>query len=156
MNEHLKIYESESYRSQLKELALLERDREFCRHDIFHFLSVARISVILCNRRKIKISEDLLYSAALMHDLGRIDEIKFGISHEIASVERAKKLLSPTLFSEEEKALISKLILNHRKYTPDILLSTFHEADIISRPCGFCEVREKCKWSEEKKNHILI
>lgn len=151
-----KIYNSDLYLKDLKILRDLEKKRKFCKHDIYHFLSLARIAVILYNERGIEISEDIVYTAALLHDIGRIDKYEKGIAHHKASAKRAEKFLSFTDFSDEEKDLIIKLIYNHRKESDDPIFGIFHEADTLSRNCLCCPKREECDWSDKRKNHRLM
>ena len=80
------ILKSKIYNDYLNELEYLERDRFFCRHNYEHFVSVARICYILKLEEGVDVDKDMIYSTALLHDLGRVLEIKEGINHAIASV----------------------------------------------------------------------
>jgi uncharacterized protein len=148
------IFSSDNYKNYLERLVYLERNREFCRHNLEHFIAVARICTILCYENNIEPDRDLIYSAALLHDLGRVKEIEEGISHEIASAELALDFLKDTDFSEEEKDKIISLIKNHRnkKNEDKSLEKMFYMADKLSRNCHSCPATDKCNWSDEKKN----
>ncbi|WP_036728159.1 HD domain-containing protein [Peptoniphilus mikwangii] len=143
-------------KEKLSTLEYLERDRIYCRHNMMHFLSVARICYILCLENKINIDRDLVYSAAILHDLGRIEEIKSGIRHEIASCDVAKVALEYTNFSLDDKMLILSAIKNHRTKSDEITFeSLFYKADKLSRNCFDCISSDVCNWSSEKKNHKI-
>ena len=101
------ILKSKIYNDYLNELEYLERDRFFCRHNYEHFVSVARICYILKLEEDVDVDKDMIYSTALLHDLGRVLEIKEGINHAIASVDLAREILKLTDFSKEEFDLIT-------------------------------------------------
>ena len=109
-----KIIKSKIYNDYLNELEYLERDRFFCRHNYEHFISVARICYILKLEEDVDVDKDMIYSTALLHDLGRVIEIKEGINHAKASVDIAREILEITDFSSEEKDRILNCISYHR------------------------------------------
>lgn len=139
----------------LNNLKKLEDDRIYCRHNLTHFFDVARICYILCLENNLNIKKDIIYVTALLHDLGRQDQILNGTNHDIASYELAKKALEFTDFSDEEKELILSAISNHRRKTNDDLSfnSIFYKADKLSRDCFNCNSYDSCNWSFEKKNN---
>ncbi|MEB3429873.1 HD domain-containing protein [Citroniella saccharovorans] len=147
------IFSNKTYQKHLKEIENFEKERYFCRHDLSHFLDVARIFTILIQREKLDIKFDIIYSAALLHDIGRALEYKDGISHDLASIQIAKELLKETSFTKEEIKIIISLIENHRNKTyTNSLESLFYKADKLSRECFNCKAIGLCKWSDEKKN----
>ncbi|AXY26173.1 hypothetical protein CL176_09270 [Suicoccus acidiformans] len=153
------IYELPFIQAHLEELDSLEATRIYCRHNLEHFLSVARICYTLCLEQKVNIPKDLIYTTALLHDLGRVEEIKHGTSHDHASVDLAIQALTYTDYTAEEQASILKAIGNHRgrdvATTDDTFVQLFKQADNLSRDCYNCRVRDLCKWSDERKNlHI--
>ena len=86
------IFNLDFIQDLLKDLKTLEDDRIYCRHNLTHFLDVARICYILCLENNIYISKDVIYSAlTLLHDLGRAYEYKNGTPHDLASIDIAKK-----------------------------------------------------------------
>ena len=111
----------------MSDLAKKEEDRIFCIHDIEHCLDVARISYILAFENGIKIDKEIVYGAALLHDIGRAISVE---NHEIESVKTAREI------SSELKDL------------SDILAV----ADKISRQCYSCKAIDQCYWSDSKKN----
>ena len=74
----------------MSDLAKKEEDRIFCIHDIEHCLDVARISYILAFENGIKIDKEIVYGAALLHDIGRAISVE---NHEIESVKTAREIL---------------------------------------------------------------
>ena len=142
----------------LQEIGRLEEDRIFCRHDVQHFLDVARIAYIENLEQKAGIPEDLIYAAALLHDIGRHLQYTEGVSHEEASAQLAETILTDCGFTGTETEEILQAIRLHRN--PGTAENTglpglLYRADKKSRACGFCEVRERCNWPEEKKHMKL-
>ena len=149
-----RILKNEYYLSQLERLKKLETDRIFCRHNMEHFLSVARITLILCSRSGAVIPEDIVYSAALLHDIGRVEEYTDGTPHDIASQATAERILDETGCTDEDKKLIIRLIAGHRKtdLDPQSPEAVFGMADKLSRNCFECGARKYCKWKKESMN----
>ena len=151
-----KILSDKDFREKIKEIERLEKDRIFCRHGIDHFLDTARITLILCQEKKIKVNEDVIYCASLLHDTGRAEEYKNGVQHHLASVEFAKKILEKIGADENFKKQVLSLVECHRKTNPENTIEyIFSLADKKSRQCFMCEAVDKCKWNDEKKNLTL-
>ena len=148
------IRKNQRYKDYYQELKLLEKDRVFCKHDFDHFLDVARITVLLANKNNISVDEDIIYAAALLHDMGRITEYKDGTPHHIASCDIAREILEDIDCEVEKKEVIISLIRCHRnpENPPGSLQFFFRNADKISRKCYACDARDKCNWPDEKKN----
>ncbi|MFR6599239.1 MAG: HD domain-containing protein, partial [Finegoldia magna] len=70
-----------------------EKTRVFCKHDFSHLMDVARICYIINLEENLNIDKDLIYVTALLHDLGRADEVDTGINHSILSQEIAQEIL---------------------------------------------------------------
>lgn len=69
------------YRQALEQTELWERDRKFCRHGISHFLDVARLAYIRCLEERLDVDKDVIYAAALLHDIGRYQQYERGTPH---------------------------------------------------------------------------
>lgn len=149
-----RILKNKYYQDQLHRLCEFEKDRIFCRHDMEHFLNVARIAMILCGQKRIKLSADIIYSAALLHDIGRVQEYTEGIDHDIASQVTAAEILDSIECPLELREKIISLIAAHRKteLDPDTPEAVFNRADKLSRNCFECGARAQCKWKKEKMN----
>lgn len=134
-----------------------EEERQFCRHDIEHFMNVARIAYIFKLERNYIISKEEIYAAALLHDIGKWQQYLEKIPHEVASAEIAQTILDETGFSAEEKDRIVKAILAHRKGEGGSeLAEIIYDADKLSRDCFFCRKEAECNWNEEKKNKRIL
>ena len=152
MNKYNEIIENKKYIEYLKELEVLEETREFCRHNISHFLDVARITYIKVLENNLSYSKDVIYAISLLHDIGRIMEYKENIPHNEASTIMAKDILSETSYTEKEIEEIIKAIENHRKESMDELSKLIYSSDKESRNCFLCRAESKCYWNKEKKN----
>ncbi|WP_027624074.1 HD domain-containing protein [Clostridium lundense] len=151
-----KILNSEKYKEYIKKNNECEMDREFCKHDINHFLDVARIAYIISLEKGLNYSKEVIYAIAILHDIGRWMQYEKGIPHEEASYILAQDLLKEVGFSEGEENLILQAILSHRKDGEDELNSIIYKSDKLSRKCFACNAEVKCNWSEDKKNFNIV
>ncbi|MGN0585094.1 MAG: glutamate ligase domain-containing protein [Ruminococcus sp.] len=150
-----KICAHSLWRSYVEKNNELEIERIFCRHDISHFLDVARLAYIENLERSLKISKELIYAAALLHDIGRHLEYLEGIPHDKASVMLAGDILKDCGFDLQEQNEIITAIAQHRNAETakrDDLAGLIYRADKKSRPCLFCKSEKLCSWSIDKKN----
>lgn len=142
-----------SYQENLKKIQEEERGRIFCCHDMQHFIDVARLAYIFKLERGCQVSKELIYTAAFLHDIGKWQQYRKGVPHEIASSKIAEELLLDAGFLEEERRQILTAILHHRKGDgTGELDQLLYDADKISRNCYACPVASECNWPEEKKN----
>ena len=145
-------------RSYTEKIRELEQDRIFCRHDTSHFLDVARLAYIENLERDLNISKELIYAAALLHDIGRHLEYLEGNPHDKASVMLAGDILKDCGFDTQEQNEITAAIAQHRTAgteQKDDLAGLIYRADKRSRPCLFCKAEKICKWSTQAKNLSL-
>jgi uncharacterized protein len=140
------------YKENLEKLLKYEEKREFCRHDLKHFIDMARIAYIMVLEKGLPYAKELIYAIGLLHDIGRVKQYEEGIPHHIASVELSKEILKKIDFTEEEKNIIIKSIQNHRKEADDELSLIIYRSDKLSRECFNCKAINDCYWSDEKKN----
>lgn len=63
----------------------------------------------------LELSKELIYAAALLHDIGRAQQYQYNIPHDIAGVEIAREILTDLHFTEQEKELILSSIGHHRE-----------------------------------------
>lgn len=132
----------------------LETDRAYCGHTIDHFLHVARIAYIENLELELGINKELIYAAALLHDIGRGLEYTEGIRHETASAAMAPSIMEACGFAQGEIQDVVDAIKAHR--SAEIagemnLTGVLYRADKKSRNCFRCSAVEGCNWSEEKK-----
>ena len=145
------------YEKNYHKLRKAERERIFCRHQMEHFMDVARIAYIYNIEESLGFRKEVVYAAAVLHDIGKYKQYKKGIPHEMASAEIAEKIfkdLPKEYFTEEEKRLIVQAILEHRKQKTEMsdLGRLLYISDKKSRACYSCQAEKECNWSTEKKN----
>ncbi|MCP1102817.1 uncharacterized protein M2454_002372 [Aequitasia blattaphilus] len=146
------------YREALKEIQTLEKDRIFCKHNISHFLDVARLGEIQNLKEELDLDVELIYATALLHDIGRHKEYLHQIPHEEASAGIAEEILNDLSYTDNEKEQIKEGILNHgneRMKGDKSLAGLIYRSDKLSRACFACEAEQQCNWSETKKNKQL-
>ena len=150
------------YQKYYRRLEKLEQGRIFCRHQMPHLLDVARIAYITSLEHNMGLEKELVYAAAILHDIGKCAQYEEGIPHEQAGEQFAAEILAALpedhAFSGEEKKRILTAIRGHRKLREnpeplEWLLYTGHKA---SRMCFTCPAEGECDWSTEKKNMEII
>ncbi len=159
MNRYIKIYRHPRYIELLQRLEVLEKDRKFCRHNMQHFLDVARIMLILSFEQNLSVSKDIIYAAALLHDIGRVSQYEQNIPHNKASADIAETILKDCGYESRERLEICNAILNHRNggdKSCDLLESLLYRADKLSRLCFSCKANDECYWSAELKNSDIV
>ena len=157
MKECEAIRNHSSYVKYYKKLKKAEMDRIFCRHQMSHYLNVARIAYIYNLEQNLGFRKEVIYAASILHDIGKYKQYKKKIPHEIASAEIAEEILGDLpeeYFSEEEKGQIVEAILEHRKMKSEMseLGRILYISDKKSRACYMCPAEKECDWSAEKKN----
>ena len=144
------------FEEKLHLLDELEAERVFCRHDLTHLLDVARLMWIDVLEKGLAIDRETVYAAALLHDLGRTEQIRRGIPHEQASAALAESILPDAGFTAEEIAVVIAAIRSHRGSAAadarEMLGEILYRADKACRLCWRCDARGACNWPEERKN----
>lgn len=145
------------YAEYYEKLRVVEADRIFCCHQMEHLMDVARIAYIINLEQQMNIRKEVIYAAALLHDIGKYRQYAEKIPHEKASAEIAEQILDDlpdAAFTEEEKQEILRAVLGHRKMREDMteLEKLLYISDKKSRMCFACEAEKECNWSMEKKN----
>ncbi len=96
-----------------------EKERIFCRHQMSHLLDVARIAYIRNLEKGYGFRKDVIYAAAVLHDIGKALQYEEKVPHEIAGERIAGEILDTlpkeTGFSEEEKRTIKNAVRGHRR-----------------------------------------
>ena len=156
MNRVNKILHDEEYKIYLNRIEIYEKNRAFCRHNMEHFLDVARICYIKCLEENLNYSKDLVYATALLHDIGRWIEYEDGVCHEKASVVLSEKILKRAGFNKEEQKIILNAIASHRGEFKTKFEELFYNSDKLSRGCFLCKVEEECNWDKKKKNLDIL
>lgn len=154
MERYNKIIETPLFKKAMADIAKKEKDRIFCCHSIDHCLDVARIAYILAFEKNLNIAKDIIYSASLLHDLGRAFDTE---SHNQKSSELAFEILKECGYTTTETQEILLAILNHRKDTNTLnnLSDIICKADKLSRQCYNCKAQTECYWTEDRKNKYI-
>lgn len=146
------------FQEQFALLQEAEADRIFCRHTMEHFLDVARLTYIYSLEQNAGLDKEVIYAAALLHDIGRYEQISMGTPHHISSARMAGRILPECGFAPEETLQIQNAIRNHRSQengAEDLLSVLLYRADKQSRNCFCCPAEAECNWPETKKNQLI-
>lgn len=152
------ILEDYYYLECLERIQAYEEDRQFCRHDLQHFLDVARIAYILlletrqintvsgANDVSLRKFRDVVYASGLLHDIGRWREYETGEDHAAVSSELAVEILERTGFNQTEIKEITTGISEHRRIAENMSLlgKNLYQADKLARQCGRCRAGKEC------------
>ncbi len=147
------ILNNKMFRDKVAKIEELEKDRIFCRHDMDHFLDVARIAALIASDEGFTEDREMIYAAALLHDIGRDEQYVNGTPHEKASAGLAPEILRDCAFDEEEIKVIVKAIADHGDESvreQKDLSGLIYRADKMSRKCYMCTVVDRCHKSPEK------
>ncbi len=153
-----KIITNDIFLQHCHKIEKAECGREFCGHGMAHFLDVARIAMILNLQERQEVPYDLIYAAALLHDIGRYEQYADKTPHEEASVRIALEILPACGFDDKETAVILLAMQQHRN--PQAakkagLEGLLYRADKMSRACFACGASAACDWGADKKNGVL-
>lgn len=147
------------FANQYRLLQEAESERFFCRHTMEHFLDVARLMYIYNLEEGAGIDKELIYAAALLHDLGRYEQISRGTPHHIAGARIAGPIMRDCGFGEQEIRAVQEAIESHRtqggQSESHLLSSYLYRADKQSRNCFSCRAVAECNWPPEKKNMVI-
>lgn len=136
-----------------------ERERVFCKHGLSHALDVARILYIMVLEHKLPYKKDVVYAAALLHDIGRYEQYKNQTPHHEAGADISNKILEECGFDKNEILLVTEAVRAHHKAVEeeyDSLNYLLYRADKLSRNCYHCEACKECYWEPEKRNQTVF
>lgn len=143
------------FKNSYEKIEECEKNRIYCKHNMEHFLDVARLAWIFNLEENLKLPKEIVYATALLHDIGRHEQYLNQIPHETASVDIAVTILKDCKFLEEEIIMILSAIGTHRNVIEKnnfALNRIIYRADKMSRKCFSCNAIETCNWDHEKKN----
>lgn len=154
-----KLLDHEDYIVYMEKIYDLEKERIFCKHGFEHGLSVARIAyTYILEKAEHGLEKEVIYAAALLHDIGRWVEYQTGEDHAEASARLAIPILVECGFSSEDIMVILLGIKEHRRHHDDglsILGEALAAADDWARDCRSCSVQTQCyKFSPEMKRIV--
>ncbi len=146
------------FKMSMKKICEYEEKREFCCHGISHCLDVARMAYITNLEQHLGFSKEMIYGAALLHDIGRWRQYEEDIPHEEAGAALAADILEDTAFSRDEIRQILDAIGSHRDVQTkeaEIFSQILYQADKQSRVCWLCEAQDACYWPDAQKNRTI-
>lgn len=152
------ILQHPEFRRCMEELLVWERDRVWCGHGWMHLLDTARLAWIFNLEGELGLDRDVVYAAALLHDVGRSEQYESGIPHAQAGARIAEPILADCGFAVEERGEILYAIASHSKRElsrKTVLADLLYRADKASRACFACPVEPACDWPSGKKNKEL-
>ena len=155
-----------------EELDRLEADRRFCRHGMQHLIDTARLAYLFALESSADLPKDVIYAAALLHDIGRAEQYRNGTPHDVAGCAAAEPILAECGFAEEERDMILTAIGSHRKEKSRVSGGAENragEAEQIAEGSGtqkkamakealaaiLYHAEAECNWAKEKKNMTL-
>jgi len=109
------LYQNRDFQTYLENNKTCEIKRQFCHHDLTHFLAVARIASIKTMEAGLNFSRDLIYTTALLHDIGRFVQYQDKTPHEIASHQLAIPLL---ISRRNSSAMVWEFLPSRSKIRP--------------------------------------
>lgn len=147
-----KILANNNYQGYMQKIKEMESQRKFCKHTLEHSLAVARIAYIYLLEQEgeeidKEADKEVIYAAALLHDIGRWVEYQTGEDHAQASTRLARPLLEELGFLPAERERILQAILEHRRHHDDhltMLGRALALADDWSRECVSCKAKDEC------------
>ena len=111
---------------------------------------------VVCNLPR-RMENDMVYLAALLHDIGRLQQYLTGEDHAAAGMRTAQEILRDTAFSASEQQAILQAVSKHRRGdTAQVLGRILCEADDASRMCFACAAQDTCYWPEHRKNNTIL
>lgn len=156
MNRIQRILSHPGFLAALSEIEEAEKTRIFCCHGLSHLLDTARIAYIQALEQQLPLEKELIYAAALLHDLGRAEQYRMGTPHHEAGPRLAAPILWDAGFTQQEAGQILDAIQSHRsREHTSSLGELLYRADKASRCCFACSAQGECNWSDEKKNSEL-
>ena len=154
------ILNDKEYQSRMKTIITSEYMRKFCRHGLGHALSVARIAYIIALEEHIELDKEIIYGAALLHDIGRYTDLEKEekMSHHKAGAITAEPILLRCGYDEGDTRLICAAISKHKEKTKEVntLADILFRADKLSRNCFMCDAKDECYWDESLKNKSIF
>ena len=112
--------------------------------------------------RNLGYDREVIYAAAILHDIGKSFQYEERIPHEIAGEKVASEILDTLpeglAFSAEERRLILAAVREHRKKKDgaEPIAALFYDSDKRSRTCFSCPAEKECNWKDEEKNKEII
>lgn len=152
MERYQKIHKHPVYQKMIENIEKAEENRVFCLHGTEHALDTARIAYIIALEERFDIKKDIIYAAALLHDIGRYSNKE----HNVRSAEIVSELMPECGYTAEETAIVAEAVRMHRTDNGDGLAAILYRADKLSRNCFHCKAVRDCYWADEKRNKNIV
>ena len=135
-----KILKHPKYREYMRCNAEAEKDRLFCRHDLQHCFDVARVAYILRLERGIPIAKEMIYAAALLHDIAKWKQYLYQVDHASEGAVLATEILADLGVGGQDSGEITDAIRTHRKKAlpKSPLGEILYDSDKACRLCVSC------------------
>ena len=135
------------YKEYIEKIKTFEKNRIYCKHDIYHMLDVARIAYIMALENKYQITKEVIYATALLHDIGRWKQYLYNTDHAEESAKLSQNILIEIGFKNDDVEAITLAISEHRekKRERSQLSHILYESDKASRICDICKAMDTCK-----------
>ncbi|MHB1393541.1 MAG: HD domain-containing protein [Clostridia bacterium] len=148
-----KILKHPKFSKYLKLNAKAEKKRKFCRHDLQHAVDVARVACIIALENKFDLSKDMIYAAALLHDIAKWKQYNEKVDHAMEGAVLAKEILKDTGMNVQEAELILDAIRSHRTIGENNspLSMVLYTGDKACRLCIQCGMIDECNRFEDGK-----
>ena len=151
-----RIRRHQLYKECMDVIDRAETDRIYCLHNLEHSLDVARIAYILSLEQGLSLNKELIYTMALLHDLGRSVQYRTGENHHQAGGPIARQILMDCGYSEEEIRILVEAVIAHQAPAEDKenpYRTVLYQADKLSRNCYHCKASDTCYWKDAERNH---
>lgn len=119
------------FRDCLCRIEEAERERIYCKHDMRHFLDTARLAWIGNLEQGLGMEKEMIYAAALLHDIGRAKQYACGMPHDAASAELICRIMPECGFSAGETAEVAAAVTGHSQSRGEVLEERNDEKDKV-------------------------
>lgn len=130
-----------------------EKERKFCHHDLQHAIDVARVAYIIALENNFGLSKEIIYTAALLHDIAKWKQYREKLDHSVEGSALAKEILNDVDMDIHDTELILEAISNHRSKGEDKspLSRVLYAGDKACRLCIECDMVDECNWFVDGK-----
>lgn len=151
-----KILKHPKFLEYLKLNENAEKARKFCHHNLQHAIDVGRVAYIIALENNFDLSKNLIYAAALLHDIGKWKQYSEKVDHAIEGALLAQEILKDVDMNLQDTELILDAIRNHRtKGSSSPLSKVLYDGDKACRLCIKCDMIGECNRFEDGKQPSL-
>lgn len=134
-----------------------EKERTYCHHNIQHALDVARVAYIIALENGYNLKKELIYTAALLHDIAKWKQYKEKVDHAAEGAALAWEILKDIGMEEQDTWMIVDAIRSHRikGEKTSLLGEVLYKADKDCRLCVKCGRIKKCNRFDNGKQPVF-